>query len=80
MVLLKLVKIKNSMVINPFSTLGITKDASPAKTKLKFREKIIEAKNNNELRAKVCLAYDIIVNKAYYSECGNGNHKINDSI
>ena len=80
MVLLKLVKIKNSMKVNPFLILGITKNETPAQTKLKFRQKIIEAMNNDELRAKVCLAYDIIVNKAYYCECEENTYKINDSI
>ena len=80
MVFLTLVKIKNLMKINPFLILGITKNATPAQTKLNFRQKLIDARNNDELRAKVCLSYDIIVNKTYYYECEENTYKINDSI
>ena len=63
--------------VNPYIILGITKNTNPKETKLKFREKLIEFKNNDELRAKICLAYDIIVNKNFYIECKKDIYKIN---
>ena len=63
----KLLKMK----INPYLVLGISKDTTPAQTKKIFRKKMSEARNNDELRAKICFAYDIIVNKKYYEECEN---------
>ena len=59
------------MKINPYLVLGISKDTTPAQTKKIFRKKMSEARNNDELRAKICFAYDIIVNKKYYEECEN---------
>lgn len=69
MVIISCVKIEMPQKVNPFLTLGIQKNDSPSKTKQKFREKMIESRNNNELRAKICLAFDIIVNRDYYDEC-----------
>ena len=63
----KLLKMK----INPYLVLGISKNTTPGQTKKIFRKKMSEAKNNDELRAKICFAYDIIVNKKYYEECEN---------
>jgi ankyrin repeat protein len=68
--------------INPYLTLGITKDQAQnsSKTKNAFREKLSSARNNDELRAKICLAYDIIVNKKFYKECEKDVFKINDEL
>ena len=60
--LMKLLKMK----VNPYLILGISKDALPVQTKSIFRKKLFEARDNDELRAKICIAYDIIVNKNYY--------------
>ena len=35
-----------------------------------------EAKNNDELRAKICFAYDIIVNNNYYEKCENDMYRL----
>ena len=76
MVVISCVKIKMPTKVNPFLTLGIQKNESPSGTKYKFREKMIDARNNDELRAKICFAYDIIVNKDYYYECEKNTYKI----
>ena len=70
--------IKIPLRVNPYLTLGIPKGASRSQTKIKFREKMIEAKNDDELRAKICFAYDILVNNSFYSKCGEDIYKIND--
>lgn len=59
-------KIKIIPRINPYLTLGIKKNASRSETKTKFRLKMNEARNDDILRAKICFAYDVIVNKAFY--------------
>ena len=64
-------RIKLPLRIDPYLTLGIKKDASHSETKSKFREKMNEVRNDDELRAKICLAYDVIVNKAFYHCLGN---------
>ena len=71
--LMKLLKMK----VNPYLILGISKDALPVQTKSIFRKKLFEARNNDELRAKICIAYDIIVNKNYYIECENDMYILN---
>ena len=76
MVVISCVKIEMPTKVNPFLTLGIAKDESPTGTKHKFREKMIEARNNDELRARICFAYDVIVNKNYYYECEKNTYKI----
>ena len=37
---------------------------------------MLEAKDNDEYRAKICFAYDIIVNKYYYKEYENNMYKL----
>lgn len=76
MVVISCVKFEIPTKINPFLTLGIQKNESPSSTKSKFREKMIEARNNDELRAKICLAYDVIVNRDYYYEFEENTYKI----
>ena len=76
MVVISCVKIEMPNKINPFLTLGIKKDESHSSTKLKFREKLIQTMNNDELRAKICFAYDVIVNRNYYYECEENTYKI----
>ena len=71
-------RIKLPLRIDPYLTLGIKKDASPSETKSKFREKMNEVRNDDELRAKICLAYDVIVNKAFYHCLGNNIYEIKD--
>lgn len=71
-------RIKLPLRIDPYLTLGIKKDASPSETKSKFREKMNEVRNDDELRAKICLAYDVIVNKALYHCLGNNIYEIKD--
>ena len=73
-----LTKIKKllEMKINPYLILGISRDSTPAKTKRIFRKKMLEAKDNDEYRAKICFAYDIIVNKYYYKEYENNMYKL----
>jgi len=61
--LLQLLKMK----VNPYLVLGISKDALPVQTKSIFRKRMFDARNNDELRAKICIAYDILVNKNYYN-------------
>ena len=68
--------IRRPKKINPFLVLGLPKDANASQTKRKFREKLSEAKNDDELRAKICLAYDTIVNKQFYIECKDGTYMI----
>jgi len=79
MVFISCVKIEMPTKINPFLTLGILKDADPSQTKDKFREKMKEARNDDELRAKICFAYDVIVNKDYYDECEENTYKVKKS-
>ena len=71
--LMKLLKMK----VNPYFILGISKNALPVQTKSVFRKKMLEARDNDELRAKICIAYDIIVNKNYYIECENDMYILN---
>ena len=71
--LLQLLKMK----VNPYLVLGISKDALPVQTKSIFRKRMFDARNNNELRAKICIAYDILVNKNYYIECENDMYILN---
>ena len=56
------------LAINPFSQLGITKDATHLQTKTNFRKKMIDARNDDKLRIKLCLSYDMILNKEFYRE------------
>ena len=78
MAIIKAKKVNFSLRINPYTTLGIPKGASRSQTKIKFREKMLEAKNDDELRAKICFAYDILVNNYFYSKCGEDIYKIKD--
>ena len=75
---IKVKKINVPLRINPYTTVGIPKGASCSQTKIKFREKMLEAKNDDELRAKICFAYDILVNNYFYSKCGEDIYKIKD--
>jgi len=79
MVVISCVKIEMPTMVNPFLTLGIQKNESSSRTKHKFREKMIEARNNDELRAKICFAYDVIVNRDYYYECEKNTYKIKNN-
>ncbi len=76
MAIIKYKPIKRPIKINPFLILGLPKDANAAQTKNKFREKLLETINDDELRAKICLAYDIIVNKSFYIDCGDDTYRI----
>ena len=71
MVLISFTKLKMPLKINPYLILGLKKDEAQnaSKTKNSFREKLSSARKNDELRAKICLAYDIIVNNKFYKEC-----------
>ena len=69
-----------ALKVNPFQILGIPNNANAAQTKSKFREKLIKTINNNELRAKVCLSYDAIVNKNFYKEIEKDIYIINEKI
>ena len=71
MVFITIKRILEISKVNPYLTLGIKKDASFSEIKNKFRQKILEARNDGNLRARVCLAYDILVNKSYYWEVEN---------
>ena len=64
--------------INPYLTLGIKKNASHSETKTKFRLKMNEARNDDILRAKICLAYDVIVNKEFYRCEGDDIYTLKD--
>ena len=66
--------------VNPFLTLGLPRGASPSQTKKVFREKLIEARNDADLRARICLAYDVIVNKDYYCECEKDTFKLKKNL
>ena len=66
--------------VNPFLTLGLPRGASPSQTKKVFREKLIEARNDADLRARICLAYDVIVNKDYYDECEKDTFKLKKNL
>ena len=68
------------LAINPFEVLGIKKNASHWETKSKFREKMIKAFNNDEMRIKVCLAYDMILNPNFYDEIKKDVFIINDKL
>ena len=82
MVLISFTKLKMPLKINPYLILGLKKDEAQnaSKTKNSFREKLSSARNNDELRAKICLAYDIIVNNKFYKECEKDVFKINDEL
>lgn len=80
MAIIRARKIHVPLRINPYLTLGIPKGTSLSQTKIKFREKMLEAKNNDELRAKICFAYDVLVNSSFYSKCGEDTYKINDKF
>ena len=69
--------IKVSLKINPFLTLGIQKGANFQQVKNKFREKMNEVRNDDELRSKICLAYDIIVNNSFYHEIEEDVYEVN---
>ena len=79
MIILKHLK-KIPLKVNPFQILGIPNNANVAQTKSKFREKFIGTINNHELRAKVCLSYDVIVNKKFYKEIEKDIYIINDKL
>ena len=68
---------QDSLDINPYLVLGIPKNATIKQIKIKFREKMLEARNNDQLRAKICLAYDIIVNANYYIEFKKDTYRVN---
>ena len=78
MCLIKVGKINCPLMINPYVVLGLSKNATPSQTKQIFREKMLEARNNNNLRAKICLAYDIIVNKTMYIEFDKDIYTFNE--
>ena len=80
MVLIRFHKINMPLKINPYLILGIEKGETHSKTKNSFREKLSASRNNDELRAKICLAYDIIVNNKFYKECEKDVFKINDEL
>ena len=82
MVFLTFSKLQMPLKVNPYLILGITKldVQNETITKNVFREKLSAAKNNDELRAKICLAYDIIVNNRFYKECEKDFYKINDEL
>ena len=64
------------LIINPFQVLGIKKNSSKGETKNNFRKKMKEAGGNYLLRAQICLAYDIIVNKEYYKDYSDGCFRV----
>lgn len=69
------------LVVNPYLVLGISKFFfyfTPIKKK--FREKLSESRNDVKLRAKICLAYDIMVNDSYYEEIEKDHFKFKDCI
>ena len=66
--------------VNPFLTLGLPRGSSHSQTKIVFREKLIEARNDADLRARICLAYDVIVNKDYYYECEKDTFKFKENL
>ena len=63
--------------INPYLVLGIAKNANADQTKQNFFKKMLEAKGDINKKAKICLAYDIIVNKQYYLEISTNTYTIN---
>ena len=54
--------------INPYVVLGISPNANKTEVKLKFKQKMREVRDDDRLRAELCLADDIILNKQYYKE------------
>ena len=64
------------LVINPYLVLGIKKGSSINETNNKFREKLAQSKNDNKSKAKICLAYDIIINNSYYDEIEKDNFEL----
>jgi hypothetical protein len=79
MVFIKFIKIESPKRVNPYLILGIPKNADEKTTKKNFRQKLMEFRNNDELRAKICLAYDIIVNRNFYRKCGDNIYEIDTS-
>lgn len=63
--------------LNPYSVLGIQTKANINQIKNRFREKMIEVRNNNKSRAILCLAYDILVNPSYYQMKDKDSYVIN---
>jgi ankyrin repeat protein len=78
------IKYKKNLInfykINPYSTLGITDKTEPEETKRIFRKKLLEAKDTIIKKAKICMAYDVIVNKDVYIKCEKDFYKINENI
>lgn len=68
------------LVVNPYLVLGIKKGSSINETNNKFREKLAQSKNDNKSKAKICLAYDIIINNSYYDEIEKDNFEFKDYI
>ena len=54
--------------INPYVVLGISPNANKTEVKLKFKQKMKEVRDDDRLRAELCLADDIILNKQHYKE------------
>ena len=77
MVLLILNDIEIPSKLNPYSILGIQTKSNINQITNRFREKMREVRNNNESRAILCLAYDILVNQSYYKMIDKDSYVIN---
>lgn len=54
------------MEVNPYEILGISPDSPIYLAKNKFREIMKKVRYNNEKRAMLCLANDVILNPELY--------------
>ena len=68
MVQLSLIQLIESFQVNPYAILGIKHDASKDEVKKKFKEKMNKVRDNDKLRAQLCLADDIMLNRQFYKE------------
>ena len=69
MVQLSIIELFESSKVNPYKTLGITPNSTKSEVKRKFKEKMMEVRDDNKLRAELCMADDIILNRQFYKEC-----------
>ena len=68
MAIIKIFELFKKLQINPYKVLGVKKDAPKYEIKEQFRKRIKEVRDDNDKRAELCLADDIILNPTFYKE------------
>ena len=69
MAILPIIKLFEHYQVNPYKVLRISKNASSYQIKNSFKERMKVVRDDSYLRAEVCLAYDIMLNRNFYKEC-----------